>query len=65
MAKEALEIAGNKLNIQVKIETQGQKGQEFILLEEDIKNADAVIIAADINIELDRFVGKENYQNEN
>lgn len=59
MAKEALEIAGNKLNIQVKIETQGQKGQEFTLTEEDIKNADAVIIAADINIELDRFVGKK------
>lgn len=59
MAKEALEKAGQKLNYNVHIETQGQKGQEYTLTNEQIKNADLVIIAADINVELDRFNGKK------
>lgn len=59
MAKEALEKAGEKLNYLVRIETQGQKGQEYTLTEQEINDADLVIIAADINIELDRFVGKK------
>lgn len=59
MAKEALEKAGLKLNYNVRIETQGQKGQEYTLTDQEIKNADLVIIAADINIDLDRFNGKK------
>lgn len=59
MAKEALEKAGEKLNYHVRIETQGQKGQEYILTEQEIKEADLVIIAADINIDLDRFNEKK------
>lgn len=59
MAKEALENAGRDLNYNVKIETQGQKGPEFKLTEEEIQKADAIVIAADIYVELDRFVGKK------
>lgn len=59
MAKEALEKAGEKLNYFVRIETQGQKGQEYTLTEQEINDADLVIIAADINIDLDRFNGKK------
>lgn len=58
MAKEALEQAGVELNWNVKIETQGQKGIETGLTAEDIAKADAVVIAADIYVELDRFNGK-------
>lgn len=62
MAKEALEKAGEKLNYQIQIETQGQKGQEFTLLAKQIKEADLVIIAADIKIDLERFFGKRMIQ---
>lgn len=58
MAKEALEKAGAKLGHQVRIETQGQKGQEFTLTQQEIEAADLVIIAADINIDLERFNNK-------
>ncbi len=58
MAKEALEGVADKTNYEVRIETQGQKGQEFNLTDEEIKRAEFVIIAADINVELDRFVAK-------
>lgn len=59
MAKESLENAGVKLGYKVKIETQGQKGVESRLSENEIDEADAVIIAADIYIDLERFEGKK------
>ncbi len=59
MSKDALEQEGKKLNLSIKIETQGQKGPEFVLSEEEIDNAKAVIIAADIGIDLERFEGKK------
>ncbi|MGL4183930.1 MAG: PTS fructose transporter subunit IIABC [Metamycoplasmataceae bacterium] len=61
MAKTALEGTGLD-DFSVKIETQGQKGAETVLTEQDIEDADAVIIAADIYVELDRFEGKKLIQ---
>lgn len=62
IARTALLEAGKELNWNVSIETQGQKGQEFLLTDEQIKAADAVIVACDIGVELDRFNGKKIYQ---
>lgn len=59
MAKEALENAGINLGYKIKIETQGQKGVESLLSNEEINEADTVIIAADIYIDLERFEGKK------
>lgn len=59
MAKDALEKEGKELGISIKIETQGQKGPEFVLSDKEIDNAKAVIIAADIGIDLERFHGKK------
>lgn len=59
MAKDALEIKGKELGYNIKIETQGQKGQEYILTDQEINDADAVIVAADIYVELDRFSNKK------
>lgn len=59
MAQKALVDGGRELNYNVRIETQGQKGQDDVLTDEEIANADLVIIAADINVELDRFSGKK------
>ncbi|WP_276877067.1 PTS fructose transporter subunit IIABC [Anaerococcus hydrogenalis] len=62
MAQEALENAGKKLNAKIKIETNGSDGVKNKLTSEDIKNADAVIIAADKKVEMARFDGKKLIQ---
>ncbi len=59
MAQEAIQKAAEKLGMKAKIETQGQKGPENVLTQDEIKNAKSVIIAADISVELDRFEGKK------
>lgn len=59
MAAESLEQMGNELGHPIKVETQGQSGAQNILTDEEIKNAKAIIIAADVNIDLSRFDGKK------
>ena len=59
MAAEALEKKGHELGHPIKVETQGQSGAQNILTEEEIKKAKAIIIAADVNIDLARFDGKK------
>lgn len=61
MCKELLENAGKELGYQVHIECQGQKGPEFVLSEQEIHEADVVILATDVAIEQDRFIGKKTY----
>ncbi|MDR3330216.1 MAG: fructose PTS transporter subunit IIB [Mycoplasmataceae bacterium] len=61
MAREALEKHAKDVGYDVWIETQGQTGQEHKLTDDMIKKADYVVIASDINVELDRFVGKKLY----
>ncbi|RKD73357.1 PTS system IIB component (Fru family) [Sinobaca qinghaiensis] len=59
LAKEKIVEASKKAGHQVKIETQGTIGTEDELTEEEIKEADVVIIAADISISnRDRFENK-------
>ncbi len=50
MAAEYLEKAGKKLGIQIFVEKQGSKGIDGALTAEQLAQADAVIIAADIAI---------------
>jgi|LSQX01.2.fsa_nt_gb fructose-specific phosphotransferase system IIB component len=59
MAAESLEINGKAKGYEVKIETNGASGVENRLSEEDIRNADYVIIAADMKVEMERFRGKK------
>ncbi|HEX6923234.1 MAG TPA: fructose PTS transporter subunit IIB, partial [Bacillales bacterium] len=58
MAQEALNQAADARGYEMKVETQGASGVEQQLTDADIEAADAVIIAADKKVELDRFVGK-------
>ena len=59
MAAEALEKMGEELGYKVKVETHGQSGVKNKFTKEDIKNAKAVIIAADTKVDLSRFDGKK------
>lgn len=58
MAEKALKAAAGKLGCQIKVETNGAIGVENALTEADIKGADAIIVASDKSVDLDRFNGK-------
>lgn len=58
MAAEKLEETAKEAGDQIKVETQGSIGVENELTAEDIREADAVIIAADTEVDLFRFDGK-------
>ena len=58
MAAENLQKAGLNLGIPVKVETNGSDGAKNVLTKEEIAACDGIIIAADKNVEMDRFDGK-------
>ncbi|WP_328747928.1 PTS fructose transporter subunit IIABC [Streptomyces sp. NBC_00285] len=58
MAAEKLTQAAESRGIDMKVETQGSIGAENILDDNDVSTADGVIIAADKDVDLARFVGK-------
>ena len=59
MAAEGLENAGKETGHLIKVETQGQSGAQNVLTDEEIRKAKAIIIAADVNVDLSRFDGKK------
>lgn len=59
MAAEKLQETAKNKRIAIKVETNGSSGVGNRLTQDDIKNADAVIVAADINVEMNRFNGKK------
>ncbi|WP_440897420.1 PTS fructose-like transporter subunit IIB [Amphibacillus sp. Q70] len=59
LAAESLEVAAKKITTEIHVETQGSIGIENALTEEQIVNADAVILTNDIGIKDEfRFKGK-------
>lgn len=62
MAAEALEIEASKRGDWIKVETRGSVGAKNTLTAEEIAQADVVIIAADIELDLSGFVGKRLYR---
>jgi PTS system fructose-specific IIC component len=62
MAAEGVKSGAESLGHEVKVETQGSVGSQNTLTEEDISQADLVIIAADTKVNKDRFVNKRIYE---
>ena len=58
MAAEALQKAGDKMGISIKVETNGSGGAKNVLTAEEIANCDGIIIAADKSVDTARFDGK-------
>lgn len=58
MAADSLKEKGAELGVEIKVETNGASGVKNRLTAEDIERAEAVIIAADTKVEMDRFSGK-------
>ncbi|MCE7577515.1 PTS fructose transporter subunit IIBC [Aliivibrio fischeri] len=62
MAAEALEEEGKRQGHIIKVETRGSVGAKNQLTDQEIAEADLVIIAADIEVPLERFNGKRLYK---
>ncbi|MBM7539991.1 PTS fructose transporter subunit IIABC [Amphibacillus cookii] len=58
MAADALKAKAKELGIDIKVETRGSGGAKNVLTDEEIAAADAIIIAADTKVDMDRFAGK-------
>lgn len=58
MAKEALEKAAAERGLTIKVETHGQVGVENELTKSEIAGAKAVVVAADKDVQAERFAGK-------
>lgn len=58
MAKEALEKAAAERGLTIKVETHGQVGVENELMKGEIAGAKAVVVAADKDVQAERFAGK-------
>ncbi len=62
MAAESLENKAKEMGIALKAETNGSGGAKNILTKEEIEHCDGIIVAADKNVEMARFDGKQVLQ---
>ncbi|MGI6069451.1 MAG: PTS fructose transporter subunit IIABC [Blautia sp.] len=58
MAAEGLEKAARAAGCSIKVETRGSGGAKNVLTEQEIQEADCIIVAADAKVPMDRFHGK-------
>lgn len=58
LAAESLERAAAELNYEIKVETNGSIGVKNSPTDEDIHQADAIIVACDKQVDMQRFTGK-------
>ena len=62
MAAEALQQAAKRLGYELQVETQGSVGARNPLSPQAIREADVVLLAADIEVPTERFAGKKIYR---
>ncbi|MCX8003148.1 MAG: fructose-specific PTS transporter subunit EIIC [Anoxybacillus mongoliensis] len=58
MAADALKAKAKEMGIDIKVETNGSSGVKNELTQQEIDEAIAIIVAADKQVEMDRFDGK-------
>ncbi|MCM3226413.1 PTS fructose transporter subunit IIABC [Terribacillus saccharophilus] len=62
MAADKLKQTAAEMNVPIKVQTNGAGGVKNRLTDEDIKDATAIIVAADVNVDLSPFDGKHVLQ---
>ncbi|ANX10818.1 PTS fructose transporter subunit IIA [Fictibacillus arsenicus] len=62
MAADSLKAKAKEMGVNLKVETNGSSGIKNGLTKKDIEEADAIIVAADKQVEMDRFHGKHVIQ---
>lgn len=58
MAEESIKKKAEEMGYTCKVETNGSGGIKNLLTDEEIEHAKGIIVAADVNVEMDRFDGK-------
>lgn len=59
MAAEAIEKKAKERGCSIKVETRGSGGAKNVLTDEEIAQADCIIVAVDTKVPMDRFAGKK------
>ena len=59
IAAEGLEKAARAAGCFIKVETRGSGGAKNVLTDQEIREADCIIVAADAKVPMDRFHGKK------
>ncbi|MFG6495875.1 fructose-specific PTS transporter subunit EIIC [Fictibacillus sp. UD] len=62
MAADALKAKAKEMDVFLKVETNGSSGVKDELTKKDIEEADAIIVAADKQVDMERFNGKHVIQ---
>ncbi|ARP42847.1 Fructose permease IIC component [Geobacillus thermodenitrificans] len=62
MAADALKAKAAEMGVMIKVETNGSDGVKNALTAQEIEDAAAIIVAADKQVEMDRFDGKHVIQ---
>jgi PTS system fructose-specific IIC component len=62
MAAEALQQTAQQMGVEMRVETQGSVGARNPLTAEEIAAADVVLLAADIEVNPERFAGKRIFR---
>ncbi|KZE64909.1 PTS fructose transporter subunit IIA [Fictibacillus phosphorivorans] len=62
MAADALKAKAKEMDVFIKVETNGSSGVKNELTSKDIEEADAIIVAADKQVDMERFNGKHVIQ---
>ncbi|MDN3555473.1 PTS fructose transporter subunit IIABC [Halomonas maura] len=59
MAADALKVCAERMELPIRVETRGAIGERDRLTEQEIAAADAIVIASDTRVDMDRFAGKK------
>ncbi|WP_066804219.1 fructose-specific PTS transporter subunit EIIC [Moraxella oblonga] len=62
MSAEAIENYAKSKGWDIKVETRGQVGVGNVITADEVAQADLVFVAADIDVDLSKFVGKKMYR---
>lgn len=62
MAEQALKDKAKEMGISIKVETNGSGGIKNALTDDEIEHCEGIVVAADVQVEMDRFAGKRVVQ---
>ncbi len=62
MAAEALKKTARQMGFDIKVETQGSVGAKHVVTDQEIAEADVVLLATDVRVETSRFAGKPIFE---
>lgn len=62
MAADGLKNKAKEMGVEIKVETNGSGGAKNVLTDAEIAEAEVIIVAADKQVEMERFVGKKVLQ---